>query len=114
MDFTCFGVARPRGSKELASGGADKVFYVLYPLFGHELLYSLQNIKRSPRVGEAGGASLNGTGNISVRQVLEMSFKEIRRRTNVVGRLPNEISALMLVFGTVEEKAEIIRFALVN
>ena len=35
--------------------------------------------------------------------VIERSFREVRRRTRVVGRFPNELSALMLVFATLEE-----------
>ena len=35
--------------------------------------------------------------------VLERAFKEVRRRTNVIGRFPNEMSALSMVFGVMEE-----------
>lgn len=35
--------------------------------------------------------------------VIERSFREVRRRTRVVGRFPNELSALTLVFATLEE-----------
>jgi putative transposase len=36
--------------------------------------------------------------------VLERAFKEVRRRTNVVGRFPGEKAALALVFGVLEEE----------
>ena len=35
---------------------------------------------------------------------MERAFKEVKRRTNVVGRFPTEISALMMVFGILEEE----------
>jgi transposase-like protein len=35
--------------------------------------------------------------------VIERAFREVRRRTRVVGRFPNELSALTLVFATLEE-----------
>jgi transposase-like protein len=35
--------------------------------------------------------------------VIERAFREVRRRTRVVGRFPNELSALTLVFVTLEE-----------
>ena len=35
--------------------------------------------------------------------VLERAFKEVKRRTKVVGRFPTETSALMMVFGILEE-----------
>jgi transposase-like protein len=41
---------------------------------------------------------------IRTTNVLERSFKEVRRRTNVVGRFPNETSALVMVFDTLEEE----------
>jgi transposase-like protein len=41
---------------------------------------------------------------IRTSNVLERSFKEVRRRTNVVGRFPNETSALVMVFSTLEEE----------
>jgi len=41
---------------------------------------------------------------IRTTNVLERSFKEVRRRTNVVERFPNETSALVMVFGTLEEE----------
>ena len=40
---------------------------------------------------------------IRTSNVLERAFKEVKRRTNVVGRFPNETSALMMVFGILEE-----------
>ena len=42
-------------------------------------------------------------GNEQFSNVLERAFKEVRRRTNVIGRFPNEMSALSLVFGVLEE-----------
>ncbi len=41
---------------------------------------------------------------IRTSNVIERSFKEVKRRTNVVGRFPSEISALMVVFGVLEEE----------
>jgi putative transposase len=35
---------------------------------------------------------------------LERVFKEVKRRTRVVGRFPNETSALTMMFGVFEEK----------
>jgi len=35
--------------------------------------------------------------------VIERAFREVRRRTRVVGRFPYELSALTLVFATLEE-----------
>jgi transposase-like protein len=35
--------------------------------------------------------------------VIERAFREVRRRTRVVGRFPNELSALTLVFATLEQ-----------
>jgi len=40
---------------------------------------------------------------IRTSNVLERSFKEVKRRTRVVGRFPTETSALMMVFGVLEE-----------
>jgi len=41
---------------------------------------------------------------IRTSNVIERSFKEIKRRTRVVGRFPNETSALMMVFSLLEEE----------
>jgi len=41
---------------------------------------------------------------IRTSNVIERSFKEVKRRTNVVGRFPGELSALMVVFGILEEE----------
>lgn len=41
---------------------------------------------------------------IRTSNVLERAFKEVKRRTRVVGRFPTETSALMMVFGVLEEK----------
>ena len=41
---------------------------------------------------------------IRTSNVIERSFKEVKRRTNVVGRFPGEISALIVVFGILEEE----------
>ncbi len=41
---------------------------------------------------------------IRTSNVLERAFKEVRRRTNVVGRFPGETSALVIVSGILEEK----------
>ena len=41
---------------------------------------------------------------IRTSNVLERAFKEVRRRTKVVGRFPTETSSLMMVFGILEEK----------
>ena len=35
---------------------------------------------------------------------MERAFKEVRLRTNVIGRFPNEMSALSMVFGVLEEE----------
>jgi transposase-like protein len=35
--------------------------------------------------------------------VIERAFREVRRRTDVVGRFPNEMSALALVWATIEQ-----------
>jgi putative transposase len=41
---------------------------------------------------------------IRTSNVLERTFREVKRRTNVIGRFPTEISALMMVFGILEEE----------
>jgi transposase-like protein len=41
---------------------------------------------------------------IRTSNALERAFKEVKRRTKVVGRFPTETSALMMVFGIMEEK----------
>ena len=41
---------------------------------------------------------------IRTSNVIERSFKEVKRRTRVVGRFPNETSALVLVFSLLEEE----------
>ena len=41
---------------------------------------------------------------IRTSNVLERSFKKVKRRTNVVGRFPTETAALMMVFGILEEE----------
>lgn len=41
---------------------------------------------------------------IRTSNVLERALREIRRRTNVIGRFPTETSALMVVFGVLEEE----------
>ena len=41
---------------------------------------------------------------IRTGNVLERSFKEVKRRTRVVGRFPTETSALIMVFGILEEQ----------
>ena len=40
---------------------------------------------------------------IRTSNVLERAFKEVRRRTNVVGRFPNEQAALAMIFGVLTE-----------
>ncbi len=40
---------------------------------------------------------------IRTSNVIERAFREIRRRTDVIGRFPNEISALSIVFGVLEQ-----------
>ena len=40
---------------------------------------------------------------IRTSNVLERAFREVRRRTDVIGRLPDEMSALSLIFGVLEE-----------
>lgn len=42
--------------------------------------------------------------NIRSTNALERAFKEVRRRTNVVGRFPGEKAALAMVFGVLEEE----------
>jgi transposase-like protein len=42
--------------------------------------------------------------NIRTANVLERAFKEVRRRTNVIGRFPGEKAALAVVFGVLEEE----------
>ena len=41
---------------------------------------------------------------IRTSNVIERSFQEVKRRTRVVGRFPNETSALVLVFSLLEEE----------
>jgi transposase-like protein len=41
---------------------------------------------------------------IRTANVLERAFREVRRRTGVIGRFPGEIAALSVVFGVLEEK----------
>ena len=41
---------------------------------------------------------------IRTSNVIERSFKEVKRRTRVVGRFPNETSALVMVFGILNEE----------
>ena len=36
--------------------------------------------------------------------MLERSFREVKRRTNVIGRFPTEMAALSVVFGVLEEE----------
>ncbi len=35
--------------------------------------------------------------------VIERAFREVRRRTNVVGRFPGEMAALTLIWATLEQ-----------
>lgn len=42
--------------------------------------------------------------NIRSTNALERAFKEVRRRTNVIGRFPGEKAALAVVFGVLEEE----------
>ena len=42
--------------------------------------------------------------NIRSTNALERAFKEVRRRTNVIGRFPAETAALAVVFGILEEE----------
>ncbi|MCD6300398.1 MAG: transposase [Dehalococcoidales bacterium] len=41
---------------------------------------------------------------IRTLNVIERSFKEVKRRTGVVGHFPNETSALVMVFSLLEEE----------
>jgi putative transposase len=41
---------------------------------------------------------------IRTSNVIERSFKEVKRRTNVIGRFPNETSALVMVFSILNEE----------
>jgi transposase-like protein len=41
---------------------------------------------------------------IRTSNVLERSFREVKRRTNVIGRFPTEMAALSVVFGVLEEE----------
>jgi putative transposase len=41
---------------------------------------------------------------IRTSNIIERSFKEVKRRTRVVGRFPNETSALLMVFSLLEEE----------
>ena len=41
---------------------------------------------------------------IRTSNVIERAFKEVKRRTKVIGRFPNETSALTMVFSILEEK----------
>ena len=41
---------------------------------------------------------------LSLKDCHERAFKEVRRRTNVVGRFSGETSALMMVFGVLQEE----------
>ena len=41
---------------------------------------------------------------IRTSNVIERSFKEVKRRTRVIGRFPNETSALVMVFSLLEEE----------
>jgi putative transposase len=41
---------------------------------------------------------------IRTSNVIKRSFKEVKRRTRVVGRFPNETSALVMVFSLLEEE----------
>ena len=41
---------------------------------------------------------------IRTSNVIERSFKEVKRRTKVIGRFPNETSALVMVFSLLEEE----------
>lgn len=42
--------------------------------------------------------------NIRSTNALERAFKEVRRRTNVIGRFPTEAAALAVIFGILEEE----------
>jgi putative transposase len=41
---------------------------------------------------------------IRTSNVIERSFKEVKRRSRVIGRFPNETSALVMVFSLLEEE----------
>jgi putative transposase len=41
---------------------------------------------------------------IRTSNVIKRSFREVKRRTRVVGRFPNETSALVMVFSLLEEE----------
>jgi hypothetical protein len=41
---------------------------------------------------------------IRTSNVIERSFKEVKRRTKVVGRFPNETSVMVMVFSLLEEE----------
>ena len=41
---------------------------------------------------------------IRTSNVIERAFKEVKRRTRVVGRFPNETSALVMVFSILDEE----------
>jgi len=41
---------------------------------------------------------------IRTSNVIERAFKEVKRRTNVIGRFPNETSALVMVFSVLDEE----------
>ena len=41
---------------------------------------------------------------IRTSNVIERAFREVKRRTRVVGRFPNETSALVMVFSLLEEE----------
>ncbi len=41
---------------------------------------------------------------IRTSNVLKRSFREVKRRTNVIGRFPTEMAALSVVFGVLEEE----------
>ena len=44
------------------------------------------------------------SSHIRASNVIKRAFKEVKRRTRVVGRFPNETSALVMVFSLLEEK----------
>ena len=41
---------------------------------------------------------------IRTSNVIERAFKEVKRRTKVIGRFPNETSALVIIFSILEEE----------
>ena len=55
-----------------------------------------------PQVRTAGGADRPGK-RIRTSNVIERAFKEVRRRTRVVGRFPTEKSALTLIWASIEQ-----------